>query len=1788
MAKFDLFADEVQEAAPQTSKFDLFADENQPEVKPEPKFDLFADEKLQNKPIDQVIPQQDVTPDQFPLPAEGVNNPLNNIKNGMAAGFKSTMLAMKDVIPTMVKKPFQTDEEHQLEVAAILEKQNKINQTYLPAFQSFEQAIDKSDGSWGSIAKNVGTQAAYHVGSAIGSGILPISALAAFATAPQIMGILAARGIVSEAGAIMAGNVAAKAAIPVTFAANAVQSIPTSYIVQLGEGIDNNLSALGAGLVNAAVYTLPDVMAFNRIMPDSMMNALGQKVTQESLKKMGWSAKALDAVKVSGVGGLSASAASMIDDAAVKIMDNNKDFFTPEHMDKYLDTLLAGAVGTAGVLGAHAGFKSTKDRILGSPTRENPVSDKPEDISVPYNEDIVKELRQETRKDTVKPTDVEAALKSITEEDEKTFPTEAVTIKKEETPDMTTQKVYEEPSKVQSEKLPDSLETTPDILIKPKSLEEPVKEGGLIDDAAVTEALARETEAGETTIDYTKRNNGEFPAVNKDVVALKLGDITPFEATKSTVGKAVDRILTETFGRTTQGKEPVSFFHNLFNTAEADTISPKEKAQALNVLKVATDLRGDRAKELIDSGVEIAEAFDHITQNTDVLSDADRAAIDSTDSQNILMKKISEKTGLNKQDVSLMGVRGGMEEGFRHFVKDRIAGKPTEGYGPIAGVYNKVFNAINRTSSMLNKSGIKDMNQMFSTNRKGHDINSALRESVMDIRAVKQKLNSDNVNNTTLDGFATKKAADFEQGKDGIKLQKKLTSGKPWSNLFGSKQIGSYWNFVNSLPALANRFPYASDIFYHYSAKAREIHSVNYELKRPFDEILKQRPNSFHIGLKILDTARETGKNVEFGFDKNGKEIAIYHDKNGERRILTDEATVRDMRVMRDMFKKCLTRQVETFKDVLPRFSVARESTPAELTTMADSLEKSIEGVRHDLPGIESIKTKIKVLRKVSDILTTAKDAEGKDYFPHMRFGDRYVAVYDHTKKDKENPRGKLVYYAKMESTKGGIINRHQLKKVKDDVSRDYNNSAVYNVIGLDEKGPRKATHQELKNLIDDGVESMEAVYALLGDGDPEGYQKLQDEIAKLTGQAGLPSNFRSSKGIKGYSEDYPRVIETYINALALSEVTSKYRGKEASFDHQIQNIIGKMDGVTPKDVDFIQNTKDYLQSNESDYINIRAANFIGTLGFNLSTGVLQLLNTPMAGVATTLPFAGYKAYGLGLSPVAKTTMYSVIKRAIAPEVNPYTESGKHAYEKLRKAGFSEDTLDDIAAMERTGQIGAVILDENIGTGYHSEGFEGGVKKTYEEMIRMSGVFTAFGEQKGRLNTAFYLHDLLKDPSMLAKAENYYGNDPIYLNMRQKHKELTGRQTMMLYLMDRIHGVYGKIGRGGSQRGLIGATLGAFTTYPIQQFENIADIAKKGGVKSMLGAAHMIATTAFITGLRGVAGYQLASALYNILGDLYEHMFNKYPEGLPHDFDDDTAAVLSSIIGPDIADWVQRGALRAIPGIDIDIGSRVGMMTPIETLLSKLSRTISRVRRDEVPTLNDLGIPAIDVLTRLMQESGNIMTAIPAVKNIATAAIDMNPKDPYASVKDTKGNPVISSRTKEGEPQFTGAERIKQGLGFTPTKLAKARELKRSQALRPQALKAGNAKYSDVLEKALVNMLRNSELASTSKTPEMKDVYKRRADAFASKVKHTLQNYQKFNINLGNVENINKKVDMLLETALINAQQNKYPQAQYGLDLLKKNHSVGEILDAMSRAEYQNSDAVLFKNRNPVEEPEIE
>jgi hypothetical protein len=958
-------------------------------------------------------------------------------------------------------------------------------------------------------------------------------------------------------------------------------------------------------------------------------------------------------------------------------------------------------------------------------------------------------------------------------------------------------------------------------------------------------------------------------------------------------------------------------------------------------------------------------------------------------------------------------------------------------------------------------------------------------------------------------------------------------------------------------------FPYASDMFYHFVGKTREVAAINHQIKAPFDVIMKKRPNSFQAGMDILDNARKHKKPIEFVTLKDGSEGVVYHDKDQVKRILTNPEVINDLKNMRNTFKKILNMEEASIRDLLPFYQIDRRSSSAEIIASADSLQKDLDGIHPSIPGYFKLENSIKTLRAISGMLDQISVAKTRDYVPHIRFGKRMITVID---KDT----GKKVGVWTMEESKGSVVNRHQLKNAREAVAK-YLNNPKYKVIGYD--NPGHMTYNDLFDGKSVDKADLESLYSVIGEGDVESYKLLQEEIQKVTGESSLPYHFRASEGMEGYSTDWRRVLETYTNGVALSMINRKYKGAEAKYDTFITNLNKDVPGTSVADKEFLRKTYDYLRSPESDFLGVRALNFIGTLGFNFSTAALQLLNTPINGVATVLPFSpdGWlRSMGRSTAAYKDAMLFSKVFNWEMSSANPNTEHGKSTFDSLiKKRVFSEDTLRNVEAMQKMGVIGAIILDENIATGYDAQGFGGTVKSALEQTTRMAGAMTAYTERQGRLATAFFLDRSLRTPEHLQRALDTYGDDPGYLQMRQKHPSLTGKQAMMAYLIDRIHGMYGKIGRGSSQRGLFGATLGAFTTYPIQQFENFANLASKGGVKSILGAAHMIGSIAFIAGIQGIPGYIISKNLYNLVNKLYESLWEQYPDGPPHDFDEDTREFFASLLGPEYADWVMKGPMRNISGIDIS--GRVTLPTPIEAVLNKMVKATGAVV-DTGGQLSDLGATPLDVISKV---SNLGMRAIPAVNNIYTAA-QINPANPMGVVKTAGGMPVANSRDPlSGEPTFEQSEALSQMVGFTPTKLSKMRELNTMGAKERTAITESNRKYMDMAVEAMTEQgryMRMSERPGISDT--QKEAYERRAQVFAKKHAEIVQNYKKYNISVG--INNPDSLDIFNARVLQKYKERLLPAPQMGLSVTK-DQNASQKYKELSKSELYNPDASVLR-----------
>lgn len=289
-------------------------------------------------------------------------NSGNEFTRGVMRGVDSTGSLLEQGIPAVAKSAAdkvidQLGFDAPFDPTSNLKEYNKeeqqTNLNYPTATPSYKDISDLS--SLAGYVESAGGESVPSLAFSLGSGAI---SGAIGKTALQTMAKKAGETLTeSELNSAMTRGTLMGAGI-----SSAALNIPSSYFDLLQQGKDDPLAAVAVGGLQTALQVAPEARLLNRIFGPEGNQVLGQSI----IGSIGREA----ATTGSLIGATSGATQALNDIATHLVVTPNKDLFTPDNINGWIDASLKGAVGGI-IAGAGGGALAHEGSITGMPKTED-------------------------------------------------------------------------------------------------------------------------------------------------------------------------------------------------------------------------------------------------------------------------------------------------------------------------------------------------------------------------------------------------------------------------------------------------------------------------------------------------------------------------------------------------------------------------------------------------------------------------------------------------------------------------------------------------------------------------------------------------------------------------------------------------------------------------------------------------------------------------------------------------------------------------------------------------------------------------------------------------------------------------------------------------------------------------------------------------------------------------------------------------------------------------------------------------------------------------------------------------------------------------------------------------------------------------------------------------------------------------------------------------------------------------------------------------------------------------
>ena len=704
----------------------------------------------------------------------------------------------------------------------------------------------------------------------------------------------------------------------------------------------------------------------------------------------------------------------------------------------------------------------------------------------------------------------------------------------------------------------------------------------------------------------------------------------------------------------------------------------------------------------------------------------------------------------------------------------------------------------------------------------------------------------------------------------------------------------------------------------------------------------------------------------------------------------------------------------------------------------------------------EDLTNLINIQRRLSEgFMTQAQAYEDRikdDYAPLMRYGTYFISVKD--------TDGKLIWYEQIESdVPGGFGVERKARGIAEQLKIKYPDAQV--------SEPTLITIDEIRKIFSKEIDSIDTISGFLSGTNAkqyaelrkEFYKKLKIDIQELKEkETGFVAPFKNfymprnkqvgAEGVPGYDPDFTRATLQFISGFANQSAQNRFN----------KNIVMNYKNVNDYSLEVgdsnlqkaVTRWMDYSDDPAQEWGRTRRLGFWWYLGGNLSSAFLQTISA----VQFTGPILAELANpsfipGVGFAKVTKALgdSFAVASRMV---VRGAVKGSAFEDAMLNLDELPSDVKDAVLRAVADGTIkqGQAIQESGItqmmGGSQAQQAFRvventivGGAFNTFEAFSRISAFVATM-----RMATA--------NPKMLEQAKKLYADNADFQFQIEKNDGVLTPEILARFITNETFGVYGKINRQNIGRG-IGAVFGLFMTYVSQMtgmmfkmlnpptirktaegyrvqslYPNRTRIQNRVARKTLARMALMILLTG---GLFAMPGGEDAEDMYN--------MMRKLTTGLDSDIRDEFRKMLYEMgFSPKMIEFTTAGAFNAFANIDIQ--RRIGFgnlpwSTQVRAALSTTGLNTGARAEEFLGAAGSVYMSATRSVINDGIREGNygtmIMNLFPnAIKNVAKGINYAYNGEAYT------GYGVVLNE------DLGLTEAFIQAMGYTPNKIAKARE----------------------------------------------------------------------------------------------------------------------------------------------------
>ena len=660
------------------------------------------------------------------------------------------------------------------------------------------------------------------------------------------------------------------------------------------------------------------------------------------------------------------------------------------------------------------------------------------------------------------------------------------------------------------------------------------------------------------------------------------------------------------------------------------------------------------------------------------------------------------------------------------------------------------------------------------------------------------------------------------------------------------------------------------------------------------------------------------------------------------------------------------------------------------------------------------------------------------DYVPLQRYGTHAITVKDES---DQVVRYEHISVPLKEEKLTGMTTSRKFGEVRSRLLAEYPASEGFEVSQVEE------ISEDYRSRMPKDLSMIDSMAQHLSDKNAKKYDEVRKELDTIIGTqnvVGFDKFVRGRKmigGVPGFDGDILRSISQF------GMIAAEY-GARNRYLKDVNNSYS--DAMTYTDINKMPNLREAVEKMKAygidnmhshEFTLPRRLGFWWFLGGNISSGILQTMSM--------VQFTGPMLAQFSNSAKSSTQLsraFVEVNRLLTFTDNQFGDvflnlDKPRLMEIFKDEALVEAISEDIAngiikqgqALYETGQAPGFTLTPTDKTNMK---IRGRIKQLEQGV--MGGTFNTF-ETISRLTAYVAAYRLSQDPKTMQNADTWYsGSNFIWNEMKKQRGGMANSQDFARILIDDTFGDYSKINRPMIMRGA-GSIFFLFQTYISQMFGLLRRLmVGQGNAQSTAMGRKMFARIMlmlFLTGgLMGLPGADDLDFLYRMTRKM---------QGVDQDMRTVMREALVDLTGPKMTEAIMNGSIEAFGNVNVQrrlslgevpgsgqaraILSALGMPTgaKAEEFLGAPGAVFFQSGREMFDIINKQG------MLSAATDMDLYMAAAPTfIKNAYRAAY----KYPQQGYVDTRRGTLLTA-------DLNGFDLLMQGIGFTPTKISKARNV---------------------------------------------------------------------------------------------------------------------------------------------------